>query len=293
MRTQDLVPVGLLGIIAAFIIVQAIGMRDSRPPEQIEPVVDQPSLPAPARPGSTQAATVPDSSTDTARAIADTVASTDSTRDRTDVDVVQVPSAGAAPQRDLATVQMLIRDGSPGTYLLNMLAEQGDLVVRWPDRRAEAIRVWIERNPNVPDWNSNYAVVAEHAIEEWQRAGFPLRFLILRDSANTEIKIRWVTRLPDDTGGGAKLGMTRKLRDQYGWIHGAELTIATRDARGRSLPAETVAGTARHEIGHALGLGHSPSPRDVMFPESRTTVISATDRATLRLLYLLPPGMAR
>jgi predicted Zn-dependent protease len=84
--------------------------------------------------------------------------------------------------------------------------------------------------------------------------------------------------------------MTRKLRDQHGWIHAAELTIATHDPLGRRLPAETVAGTARHEIGHALGLGHSPARTDVMYPESRTTVISAVDRATLRLLYILPPG---
>jgi hypothetical protein len=30
-----------------------------------------------------------------------------------------------------------------------------------------------------------------------------------------------------------------------------------------------------------------------MYPESRTPVISAADRATMHLLYLLPPGMVK
>ena len=289
MRKQDLIPVGLLGVIAVFIVVQAISVRESQPSPPEAPRSEQAT--APARPASARVTTVPDSGATIDSALTDTLASSDSTADNDDVDVVQVSSTEPPPQRDLATVQMLVRDGSPGTYLLDMLAEQSDLIVRWPDRRAEAIRVWIERNPNIADWNSEYAVVAERAIEEWQRAGFPLRFLILRDSANTEIKIRWVAQFPEEIG--PKLGMTRKLRDQHGWIHAAELTVATHDARGRKLPAETVAGTARHEIGHALGLGHSPAPTDVMFPESRTTAISATDRATLRLLYILPPGSVK
>lgn len=285
MRKQDFIPFALLGVIGVFIVVQVIAMPDSPSRVAAAPVDPPPS--SPARTGSMRPRTIPDSGGLIDSGASDTVAS-DSSDDGDDIDVVEVPSTEPAPDRDLATVQMLIRDGAPGTYLLDMLAEQGGLVVRWPDRRAEAIRVWIERDPNVPDWNASYAVVAERAIEEWQRAGFPLRFLILRDSAGTEIKIRWVSQFPEEVG--FKLGMTRKLRDQHGWIHAAELTVATHDARGRKLPAETVAGTARHEIGHALGLGHSPTPTDVMYPESRTTAISATDRATLRLLYILPPG---
>ena len=59
---------------------------------------------------------------------------------------------------------------------------------------------------------------------------------------------------------------------------------------GRALPLGTVGGIVRHEVGHALGLNHSTDPTSVMYREAATFTMSASDRATLRLLYLVPPG---
>ena len=196
------------------------------------------------------------------------------------------------PARDLAAIQERIREGAPGTYLLNMLPEQGDTLARWPERLNEPLRIWIQPEASFDGWDPSYAVVAERAFDEWREAGFPMQFDRVPDSTGASIKIVFVHQMPPDEE-VRRIGVARRIRDQDGWLVHAEITIATHDRSGEVLPAETVHGTARHEIGHALGLGHSPNPADVMYPESRTTVISAADRATLHLIYTLPPGATK
>jgi len=77
------------------------------------------------------------------------------------------------------------------------------------------------------------------------------------------------------------------------WIKSARIQIANHDSAGHLLPPRTVAGILRHEIGHALGLNHADDATSVMYREAATSTISPSDRATLRLIYLLPPGSLR
>ena len=77
------------------------------------------------------------------------------------------------------------------------------------------------------------------------------------------------------------------------WIASARIDIANHDSVGRLIPTHMLGGTLRHEIGHALGLNHANDTTSVMYRESASTVISPSDRATLRLLYVVPPGSLR
>ena len=192
-----------------------------------------------------------------------------------------------APTRDVAAIRRTIAARAAGTYIGDMLAEDS-LLVRWPDRTVAALRVWVQPHARVPNWNDRYPAMVRFAFNEWSAAGFPMRFLHVVDSTGADLHVTFTTALP-----GRQIGLTRRLRDRHGWIVGAEITIATQDEQGEAFREDLVAGIARHEVGHALGLGHASDPATVMFPESRTTTIGAGDRATLHLLYTLPPGSVR
>lgn len=175
------------------------------------------------------------------------------------------------------------------TWMPDLLAETDSVLFRWPDHEREALRVWVDRAPAVARWDPQYAAMASLVFDEWRTAGFPMRFIFVPDSSSAQLRITWVDRLAEPR----QLGNTIRTGRTNGWIERATIVVATMGTNDTPLPAALVRATVRHEVGHALGLGHVRDSASVMFPHAYTLEIGARDRATLRLLYALPAGSVK
>jgi predicted Zn-dependent protease len=147
--------------------------------------------------------------------------------------------------------------------------------------------VYIGPGTAVRDYSVKFDRAVREAFSRWQRgAGIPVAFDIVRDSTTAEVKVRWIERFRTLE----RTGQADVAWNPGGWLVHGTLTLATHTHDGWRLSAEAVYAVALHEIGHLLGLGHSDDPRDLMYPTTSVSDLSARDRLTASLLYSLPAG---
>lgn len=161
------------------------------------------------------------------------------------------------------------------------------------------LRVRVTAPPGMPPAAAeerHEAVVA--GIRSWQeRVPDLIRLHFVSDSSPAQIAPGWIDHFGTDIGGQCYYAVEER---GGGYIH---MRITTFDLAVRKSPqaksfpnthysVEELKRTAAHEMGHALGLGHSRRRSDIMFPDftDESWSISARDIRTLRQLYALPNG---
>lgn len=211
-------------------------------------------------------------------------------RSLTGSEIVPAESGGASSLDIVARADMRrrIRSSFPLTYLSIIVAESSDSMLhRWDERVQRPVHVYLARG-KAANFRPEFLDAVREAFARWEATGLPVRFDFGEDSADAEVRFAWRTQFDID-----RTGETDLEWDRDGHLQSAVVTIATFDPDGRPLASDDVRVVALHEIGHLLGLDHSPDSTDLMFAKAVVRDLSPRDIRTAQLLYALAPGSLR
>jgi hypothetical protein len=193
--------------------------------------------------------------------------------------------SGLRGTSDVADVRRRLELSSPGTYIGEVLAARDSSIARWPDRRSNPLRVWVQPSALIRDFTPEFVPIVRNAFSEWREAGVPIAFTFVFDSTLADVRVTWLDHFKESIS-----GKTLWAHDDSWWIVDAQIMLAVHHRSGEVLDTSAMRAISLHEVGHLIGLDHTVDTTAIMTPKVRVKELSAADRATAQLLYLLPPG---
>lgn len=191
-------------------------------------------------------------------------------------------------KRDVLDIRHRIELGATGTYIGEILGERDSALARWPERMTQPVRVWVGSTPTIEGWDDSYPDRVRDAFDQWANLGIPVKFTFVRDSVDADVHVSWIDHFDSPIS-----GKTVWARDSKWWIVTANITLALHHNAGELLDPKAIHAIALHEVGHLLGLDHTADTTNIMTARVRVRDLSEADRATMKLLYSLPPGSVK
>jgi hypothetical protein len=108
--------------------------------------------------------------------------------------------------------------------------------------------------------------IVNSAFSVWEKNLNNIQFKNIKNNNDADIEIKLENEITDQEGGKAVIYF-----DKRGFIENVEISVS-KSSNGLKLNRTIVEHITKHEIGHALGLGHSQFPNSLMSPTVNETV---------------------